>query len=66
MSNEKVKSIIIDKVENGFFVRPYIPGQEYLKIEDVTVFTDTGSVCTERENQELKETLYGWLDEYFT
>ena len=57
--------ITIEKVGNGFFVRPS-NSISVMALSDVMVFHDMGFASASRDNQDAKNTLLGFIADHFT
>lgn len=58
--------LIIERVANGYQVRPLGGNHEMVCMQDIMVFQDKGFVSSTRDYQPLEATLLGWLDQHFT
>jgi len=59
-------AIIIERVANGFYVRPYLPGQSLVPcIQSTMVFQDMGYASAARDHQKTKDTLLGFIEDHF-
>jgi len=62
----KNDAVIVQRVGNGYEVRPMNGGKEYICIKDIMVFQDKGIATPARDYQDSSATLFGWLDQHFT
>lgn len=65
MSN-KDTAVIVERVGNGYQVRPMYGNGEMVCVSDILVFQEKGFVSTARDYQPVEATLLGWLDQHFT
>ena len=63
---EKDDAVIVERVGNGYQVRPISRPSDMICIRDVMVFQDKGIVVAVRDYQDTADTLFGWLDAHFT
>lgn len=61
----KNTTLLIERVGNGFMVRPNGHPDMPWALEDMVVFQDKGLVQSTRPDQPLEATLLGWLDKHF-
>lgn len=64
--NRKDTSVIVERVANGYQVRPINNIDNAISVHDVLVFQDKGFVSSARDYQPIEATLLGWLDQHFT
>ena len=64
--NSKDIAVIVERVGNGYQVRPLSRFGEVVCACDILVFQDKGFVSSARDYQPPEDTLLGWLDQHFT
>lgn len=63
----KNETIIIERVANGYLVRPLgRPQYETTDIRDILVFQDMGYASAQQDYQPTENTLLGFIAEHFT
>jgi hypothetical protein len=66
MMADKDTAVIVERVGNGYQVRPMHGGSDMVCVRDILVFQDKGYVSAARDGQRTDATLLGWLDTHFT
>jgi hypothetical protein len=62
---DKNGPVVIERVGNGYQVRPMCDRNSAVCLSDVMVFQDKGLASSMRDNQAAESTLLGWLDAHF-
>jgi hypothetical protein len=63
---DKNGPVVIERVGNGYQVRPMCDRNSMVSMADVMVFQDKGFVSSARDGQREEATLLGWLDAHFS
>lgn len=63
---EKDIPVVVERVTNGYQLRPLYGEGTVVCVRDILVFQDKGFVSPERDYQAIESTLLGWLDQHFT
>lgn len=58
--------LIVERVANGYQVRPMFGFGEAVCVREIMVFQDKGHVSAAKDGQCTEKTLFGWLDTHFT
>lgn len=58
--------LIVERVANGYQVRPMFGPGDAVCVRDILVFQDKGYVSASKQGQRTEATLFGWLDTHFT
>lgn len=58
--------VIIERVGNGYQVRPMYGAGDSVCLTDVLVFQDMGYAGAARDHQKITDTLLGWIEAHFT
>ena len=58
--------VIVERVGNGYQIRPLTGRGEAMSVLEIMVFQDKGFVSSARDYQPVEATLLGWLDQHFT
>ncbi len=64
--DSKDTPVIVERVGNGYQVRPMSGDGGMVCVRDILVFQDKGFVSSARDYQPTEATLLGWLDQHFT
>ena len=64
--DSKDTPVIVERVGNGYQVRPLSGYGEMVCARGILVFQDKGFVSSARDYQPTEATLLGWLDQHFT
>lgn len=58
--------VIVERVGNGYQVRPMFEPGNSVCVRDIMVFQDKGIASPARDYQSAESTLFGWLDQHFS